>query len=238
MVYRADLPTSPDPANNSFTILSHERHLAAADPDLDRMGIHGGLSIWLRNNTAQIFGWAETAHDHWNGQNTNPNVIGYIHGQMVHILDVLDGLGAVQQDLPPGFAPDQRDANVAPIALIDTPHQTPPDFLNHTIFHLNSIAQIPGAAPDLRQHAGQVITALGMVHTWLEAVKKDAIAVLNDPQLNQPSSLAHLNDLASESGYAYTGQVDPLTGQLEHEGVQQIYNGIQHMIIFQLNKVD
>jgi eukaryotic-like serine/threonine-protein kinase len=237
MVYRADLPNTPDPANNNFTILSHERHLVAADPKLDQLGIHGGICDWLRNNTAQIFGWAETARDHWNGQKMNPSVIGYIHGQMVHILDVLDGLGAVKQDLPSGFVPDQRDANVARIALMNTPTQEPPDFLNHAIFHLNSIAHMPGTAPDLRQHAGKVITALSLVHTWLEAVKKDAIAVLNDQQLNQPSSLANLNDLVSKAGYAYAGQVDPLTGQLQ-EGVQQLYNDIQHMIVFQLNKVN
>ena len=61
--------------------------------------------------------------------------------------------------------------------------------------------------------------------------------MLNDQQLNQPSSLANLNDLVSKAGYAYAGQVDPLTGQLQ-EGVQQLYNDIQHMIVFQLNKVN
>ncbi len=236
-IYRADLPSTPDPANNNFSILDHERHLAAADPVLDQLGIHGGLGIWLHNNTAQIFGWAETARDHWNGPNTDPNVIGYIHGQMLHILDVLDGMGGVQHDLPPGLNPDQRDAAIARIALIDTPNSTPPDFLNHVIFHLNSIAQFPGATSDLRQRAGQILTSMGMMHPWLEKVKKDAIALLNDQQLNQPSSLANLNDLVNQAAYAYSGQVDPLTGQLQHEGVQQLYNDIQHLATFQLSKV-
>ena len=105
------------------------------------------------------------------------------------------------------------------------------------IFHLNSLAQFPGATSDLRQRAGKILTATGTVHTWLEAVKKDAIALLNDQQLNQPSTLATFNDLANNAENAYSGQVDPLTGQLQHEGVQQLYTDMQHLAIFQLNKV-
>jgi len=236
-VYHADLPSTPDPAQQNFSILDHERHLAAADPTLDKMGIHGGLGIWMRNNTAQVYGWAETSRDHWNGPHTDPNVIAYIHGQMVHVLDVLDGMSGVQHDLPPGFNPDQRDANVAQIALIDTPNQTPPDYLNHVIFHLNSIAQFPGAPSDLRQHTGLILNSTGMLHTWLEAVKKDAIALLNDQQLNQPSTLSTFNDLANNAEFAYSGQVDPITGKLQHKGVQQLYNDIQQLATFQLNKV-
>jgi len=236
-VFRADLPSTPDPAQQNFSILDHMRHLAAADPTLDQLGIHGGLGIWLLNNTAQVYGWAETARDHWNGPNTDPNVVAYIDGQMVHILDVLDGINGVQHDLPPGFNPDQRDANVAKIALIDTSNQTPPDFLNHVIFHLNSIAQFPGAPTDLRQSAGLILNSTGMLHTWLEAVKKDAIALLNDQQLNQPTTLSTFNDLANNAEFAYSGQVDPITLQLQHKGVQQLYNDIQRLATFQLNKV-
>lgn len=126
---------------------------------------------------------------------------------------------------------------MAHIALIDTPNQTPPDFLNHVIFHLNSIAQFPGAASDLRQRVGQIVTATGSEHTWLEAVKKDAITLLKDQQLNQSSTLATFNDLANNAEFAFLGQVDPLTGQLQHEGVQQLYNDMQHLAIFQLTKV-
>ncbi|MGZ3610851.1 MAG: serine/threonine protein kinase [Ktedonobacteraceae bacterium] len=235
-VYRADLPSTPDPAQQNFSILDHERHLAAADPTLDQMGIHGGLGIWLRNNTAQIYGLAETSRDHWNGPKTDPNVIVYIHGQMVHILDVLDGINGVKQDLPAGYSPDQRDATIAQIALIDTPNQTPPDFLNHVIFHLNSIAQFPGASSDLRQHTGVILNSTGMLHTWLEAVKKDAITLLNDQQLNQANTLATFNDLADNAEYAYSGQVDPLTLQVQHNGVVQVYDEIQRLATFQLNK--
>ncbi len=236
-VYRADLPSTPDPAQQNFSILDHERHLAAADPTLDQMGIHGGLGIWLLNNTAQVYGWAETSRDHWSGSNTDPNVIAYIDEQMVHILDVLDGISGVQHDLPPGFNPDQRDTNVAKIALIDTPNQTPPDFLDHVIFHLNSIAQFPGTPNDLRQRTGLILNSTGMLQTWLESVRKDAIAILNDQQLNQPTTLSTFNDLANNAELAYSGQVDPITLQVQHNGVVQIYNDIQRLATFQLNKV-
>ena len=235
-VYRADLPSTPDPAQQNFSILDHERHLAAADPTLDQMGIHGGLGIWLRNDIAQIYGWAETSRDHWSGPNTDPNVVAYIHGQMVHILDVLDGINGVKHDLPPGYSPDQRDATIAQIALIDTPNQTPPDFLNHVIFHLNSIAQFPGAPSDLRQHTAVILNSTGMLHTWLEAVKKDAITLLNDQQLNQPNTLSTFNDLADNAEFAYSGQVDPITLQVQHNGVVQIYDEIQRLATFQLIK--
>lgn len=235
-VFRADLPSTPDPAQQNFSILDHERHLAAADPTLDQMGIHGGLGIWLRNNTAQIYGLAETSRDHWSGPNTDPNVVAYIHGQMVHILDVLDGINGVKHDLSAGYSPDQRDAAIAQIALIDTPNQSPPDFLNHVIFHLNSIAQFPGAPSDLRQRTGVILNSTGMLHTWLEAVKKDAITLLNDQQLNQSNTLATFNDLANNAEYAYSGQVDPITLKVQHNGVVQIYDEIQRLATFQLNK--
>lgn len=239
-VYRADFPTTPDPADpNHFSLLDHYRHLLSGEPELDRLGVHGGLNIWLRNDTAQVFAWAETAKDHWNGPNTNPSVLGYIRGQVLHILDVLDGIGAVQQDLPTGTGPDQRDANVAQIALIDTPGQTPPDYVNHIIFHLNSIAQFPGASSGTRQLVNQIINAVNAVHSSLETVRNDAkqLVQLGDQQLAQTSSLALLNEMATAAEHAYAGQIDPVTGQMQHEGVLQIYSDIQQLVSFQLSPV-
>ena len=61
--------------------------------------------------------------------------------------------------------------------------------------------------------------------------------LLNDQQLNQANTLSTFNDLANNAEFAYSGQVDPITLQVQHNGVVQIYNDIQRLATFQLNKV-
>jgi hypothetical protein len=42
----------------------------------------------------------------------------------------------------------------------------------------------------------------------------------------------------NNAAYAYSGQVDPLTGQLRHAGVQQLYVDMQRLATFELKKVN
>jgi len=90
--------------------------------------------------------------------------------------------------------------------------------------------------PQLKRFVAIKYLHANMLHTWLEAVKKDAITLLNDQQLNQANTLATFNNLADNAEYANSGQVDPITLQVQHNGVVQIYDEIQRLATFQLNK--
>ncbi len=70
-------------------------------------------------------------------------------------------------------------------------------------------------APDLRALAIEINRGLDEEKGVLEQVRKDAKQLLrmDDAHVLQPWALATLNDLATQAQEAYTGQVNPSTGQ-------------------------
>lgn len=115
-VYHAAFPTQLGPDN--LSIYNHLQHLTSYDPELNKIGLFGGLNPWLYGNTAKVWGWALNAQSYWQGTNTPPLMAQFIRGQIIHILDVVDGAPTIQQD---GFQLDSRDTKIAQIGLIDGP---------------------------------------------------------------------------------------------------------------------
>jgi len=56
---------------------------------------------------------------------------------------------------------------------------------------------------------------------------------MNKDQLAQPQALSLLDDLVTNAQYAYTGQTDPLTGQLQG-GATWVCSNIQRIANFEL----
>src|SRR5207245_9588160 len=81
--YQARIPAIPVPGNpNHYSLLSHLRHLLAKDPDVESIGLHGGLNIMLYRNSVDIVVVANTARDDWH-RSTNKRII-------MHNVSVLD----------------------------------------------------------------------------------------------------------------------------------------------------
>jgi len=81
--------------------------------------------------------------------------------------------------------------------------------------------------------AAQITTDLNNVDHWLTQARSDAKQLLsfNSAQFVQPSSLSLLNDLATQTQYAYAGLFDQSTGQSKG-GAIGIYGNIQHLADF------
>jgi len=221
--YFAALPQKPDPNDtiHHFSMLDHLRYLLADDPMLSSIGQHGGLNTWLLKNTGKILEWATSARDDWDS-----GAAALMRDHFIRILDYLDGQADVQIDVPTGT----RLQVVAPIALIGTDTSLPSDYLHQISEHLSGIAQAPGETSDKRQLLIDINTAMNQVRTSLEHVRVDAKQLLgmSNAQLLAQSTLLLLDDMETQAFYAYNGQVDPSTGQLQ-AGVVQISYDIERL---------
>jgi serine/threonine protein kinase len=224
-VYYATISTTK---TQGFSLYDHLQHLTAYDPVEH---IKGGLAVWLNDNTARVWGWSIIAQGYWNGGQTGTSGADFIRGQAIHILDVIDGMN----NLPAGIAFDQRDTPIAEHGLL-APNQNSFGYIDHTTFHLVSVAASPGVTPDMQKQASSINQQLVNVRGWLEQVRKDAqqLVMLSDQQYQQASTLALLNDMELNADYAYNGQINPTTGQVQHAGIRQIVNEIQQLVVFNL----
>jgi serine/threonine protein kinase len=246
-VYHAAFPAIQKDATG-FTIYQHLQHLASNDPDLEKLNLHGGLNVWLISGTVKVWGWATSSQSYWNGAQTTLGAGGqaaFIQGQAVHILDVLDGVNNVGFDLPAGVNADQRDLHIAQVGILapngnnaTTSANLTLGYLDHILFHLNSIANAPGVTTELQQQIAPLPQEIARVRGWLSQVRADAkqIAAIdpNSPQYQQASTLVLLNDMAINADYALNGQINPTTGQLQYPGIRQISASIQGLVTFHL----
>jgi hypothetical protein len=215
---------------NHYSLLDHLRHLLARDPELEKLGLHGGLGIWLLRNTDKLVVWSQGAQNAWSKHDA-PSV----RTQLVSILDYLDGAAYVQADVPPGTGL-QVDPTIARVALLELDQQQdPPGYVKHIGLHLTSIANNPYATPSQKALASQLLDTLNVINAQFERMRTDAKRLVNmtDAQLLQPSSQAMLNDLAMQAQYAYNGRRDAATNSGQQEGVVQVYKDLQRLATFE-----
>jgi hypothetical protein len=64
----------------------------------------------------------------------------------------------------------------------------------------------------------------------LEKLRSDArqFVAMTNAQLNSPAALALLNDMVQQANFAYSGQVDPISGVM-HQGVVWIHAQAQSL---------
>jgi serine/threonine protein kinase len=216
----------------NLTVLDHLRHLLAQAPELQAIGLAGGLDIWLYRNTEKILEWSVSARDDWQTQS-----FPLLHRHIVRILDYLDGLSFVQQDAP------GEPVYVIPadgkIGLLDVdPSMMAHGFLYTVDEHLNALIQSPGATPDQRRLAAQVDNAVKNVETWLTNVRKNALQLerMSSAQLAQTTTRDNLLDtMADDASSAFAGRIDPDNGDVQG-GAIQIHYDIQRLATFDVER--
>ena len=234
--YNAELAQTSDPTDttNHYSLLDHLRFLLSEDPLLIQTGVAGGLSISFFRNTGSILEWAGSARDYWNTRGADA-----IHGQLLRILDYLDGISAVEADVPVGthVIVDKRLASIALLGTApnETQDQLSSDYLHLIGGNVSAIAQAPGVTEDQRRLAVEINAALNNMRNWLENVRKDAktLVLMSNAQLLQPSSLSILDDMQTQAFNAYAGRLDPSNNEIQ-EGVVQINFAIQHLATFDI----
>jgi eukaryotic-like serine/threonine-protein kinase len=226
--YYAAIPQTPGPGNPPYSLLDHLRHLLAKDPELQAVGLQGGLNVWTNRNIQQVLAWSEDARNDWDTQNFSS-----VNRKAIQILDYLDGSSEVAQDVPAG-TPIMTDPKIAQIGLLQFNQlQNPPGYLNHIALHLNGVLSSPGSTQYQRQLATQINTGIDNEQTWLGQVRKDAVqlAHMNNTQLAQQSTLMIINDMVTQATNAFNGYNNPSTGKLD-EGYTQIYLQVQKLATF------
>jgi serine/threonine protein kinase len=207
---------APNPTDqNHYSTLSHIRHLLAADPQLEAVGLQGGLSLWFNRNVNLVQNLAQNAQDSYTSGDTIK-----LHNQLINLLGYLDGTQDLAKDVPESN-PALTDVMSMGVGLVQIhAYQNPSSYLYHIGIHLSSLSTSTGVTTDQQRTIRDIITALGGVQRLLEEVRtisKQVIA-LSSTQLSQPEVKSQLATLVQLTTMAYNGQ-----DQEQQHGVKWIY---------------
>ena len=229
--YYGEIPHRPNPADKQDhdSLLDHIRYLLSAAPmmseTMNTTLIHGGLRTWVLLSTRNVLEWASAARG-----SDLPEAPPFLRIDLVRILDVLDGSALVQQDVPVG-TPLDVDPTLAQVPLLQVePGQQLPGSILQISLQLATIANSPDATPEQRQIAYQVTADLKLVTDALGRVREAAkqLLLLSDPQLAQPAALFLLDDLVEQANVAYSGMLNPASGEREG-GVLRIADQLERL---------
>ena len=238
--YYAEIPSVPSPTDTlHFSMLAHLRHLLVESPELSIRGLHGGLGFWFVRTTSTISGWANSARDAWRS-----NDAATVRDQVIRILDAIDGASFVHTDVTPG-TPLLADARTVQVALLGPAPTTPdppgyaygdevsPGYVYLISEHMAGAILSPQTTPDQRKLAVQINARLDEEKGLFEQIQHDAKQVerLSATQVLGTQALTILNDLATQAQNAYSGQLDPSSGQSEG-GALWIYGNLQRLAAF------
>src|SRR5579883_1020708 len=238
--YYAELAQVASPGDKlHFSKLDHLRHLLVESPELQARNLHGGLVIWLVQNTQRVLDLENNARDSWQAGNYATS-----RAQIVSLLDFLDSHTLARSELPPGSPAliSQHNADIALLGL-DPKNPDPPGYAyNNEVspgyvyligLHLSGMLLSPDVTQDQRNLALRVNTALEDVAHELIQVRSDALKLLqmSNGQFSQPTTLTTLNDMVTLSQSAYAGQLNQTSGQAQG-GVVWIYGNMQRLADF------
>lgn len=235
--YYAEIPQDQIPGDSpGFSALIHIRHMFYDETHIRVLGLKGGLDFWLSHNAEKIVELSASARDNWHGSNTTSENIGLMNDLYVRILDYLDGANNVHVDLPPN-TPVLTDPLSSKIALLTVaPEQKvqanfyydPFGYVDHSILHVGQVGKATDITPQMRQLTTQIVDALQNAGVLLQDVRQDAIKLYqmrnNPSQIQQDSTGALLDDMTTKALYAYIGQVNPNTNQVQPAILQAHYN--------------
>jgi serine/threonine protein kinase len=202
--YTGAISQTPNPTDqHHYSLLDHLRHLLAADPELEALGLHDGLSFWFYRNSGLVQQYAQSAQKSFAANNSVQ-----LYQQLVSLLDYLDGIKDVGRDVPAG-TPIFADTTSAQVGLLQLhADQNPPSYLYHIGLHLSGLLASPGATIGQRKVAISVVQALDTVSLLLEQVRAIArqLVAPGPDQLLQPQFKAQLTRLTQLATAAYSGQ--------------------------------
>ncbi len=234
--YAGSIPDTPTPDDaNHYSLLSHLRHLLAKDPTIERIGLSGGLDIWLYRNTGKILEWSSAARDDWAGGQAS---LALMRRQVDRVLDYLDGAAFVWRDVPPD-TPLLVDPKAGRIGLLEFDQgQNPPGYLAHIDLHLVGYSHSPGVTADQKRLATRIDAMLIAVTALLWKVHADAaqLSKMSDTALLTPQALSLLNDMYTNANDAFVGQPDPATGSVQG-GITQIHDELQRLSTIQVSTI-
>jgi serine/threonine protein kinase len=230
--YYAEIPQQPY-GSNGLSALDHIRHLFYKETKVAVLGLPGGLDVWLFRNTEAVLERAVSARDDYS---TTVDNSGLMRGLFTVILEYLDGSLNASIDLPGGVFNPPPETRVGLLSVVPAQQQAtdlsnnPPGYVDHFALHLNGVVQAPDATAQMRMLSTQMIEALNNTRNWLTQVRMYAkqLVVMNAAQLAQPSTLILLDNMLQYATYAYVGQLDPKTDQVQ-PGVLQVHYDVQKL---------
>ena len=214
-----------------FSLYDHIRHLLANDPNVQAVGLTGGLDIWLYRNTEKVLEWAGSARD---ADLPTTRNLQLVQRQLTRIIDYLDGISytQLQNDLP--GQPVLVDTTIARIGLLtfDPVNQKPPGYLYHIEKHLHEIEALPESSSTQKMLTLQIEQGINAINAWDETIRTDALTLshMSPAQLTGSGALSLLNEVATLANNALVGQVGP-QGQVT-DGVIQVHYAIQSLATF------
>jgi serine/threonine protein kinase len=235
--YYAEAPQAQIPNDTpGFSALTHIRHLFYNETSIRVLGLNGGLDFWMSRNAEKIVEWSVSARDDWAGNQTTPAQASLMTNLLISMLDYLDGSINVHIDVPPGtplvvdpFTSRVSLLTVVPDQQITTNYDhNPPGYLDHTMFHVGQVGKAIDISPQTRQLTVRILDELTRAETYLQGVRQDATKLFqirnNLAQIRQTSTQALLDDMTTKALYAYNGQIDPITNQVQPAILQAHYD--------------
>lgn len=228
LVYYAAFPEVQHSfGKDQFSVYDHISHLLANEDMTQAAGLSGGMDIWLYRNTEKILEWAGSARSADQPATRN---LPFVRRQLTRIIDYLDGIAYAQRDLP--GQPLLVDKTIARIGLLtfDPANQNPPGYLYHIDAHLHELTILPETTAAQKKLTLQIDQGINAVNAWDQAIRTDALKLLqmNDAQLS--TSLSLLDEVATLANNAFVGQANPLD-QVTY-GVTQIHYASQALATF------
>jgi serine/threonine protein kinase len=243
--YYAEIPQQQIPGKPpGFSALVHIRHLFYNETNIKVLGLPGGLDLWLYRNTEKILEFSASARDNWHGANTTAGDQGLMRDHFIRIIDYLDGVLHARDSLPPGtpFLADSTAARIGLLTVATTgqpaqPDKDPPGHINHIQVHVGETAKAPDVTPEMRKTSGQILDSVNRAKNWLTNVRKDVlqlVSIMSDlDKIRQPSTGVLLDDMVNQATFAYIGQLNPVTNQVEG-GVLQAHYDMQKLAAYTL----
>ena len=215
-------------------VTDHLRHLLVQAPELQKIGLTGGLDLWLFRNTEKLLEWTGSARDDFHtGQ------IDFMSRQIMRDFDYLDGISPSLKLDAPGHPVEISPTADAQISLLDLDqtHQFP-SLLYLLDVHLNALMQSRNDTAEQRVFATQIDKAIKNVEAWLTKLR--AYALQLEPHLFQqalltPANLIILNNMYNMALYAFAGRIDPTNGSVQ-EGVIQVHYDVQRLATLDISQ--
>lgn len=194
---------TPNPDDRDhYSLRDHLRHLLAADPELTKLGLEGGLTTWLQSNAQTVEQLAQQA-----AQSGTEKKSMDAHNQLARLRAYLEGSNQVTEDTL--HSPAARvDSPAARIGLLQIhAYQDPPSYLYHIDTHLMALVHSPGATAEQQKIAISINRELNSIQIVLQqvfAMTRDLVALpLN--QLLQPDSQRQFASLVHLTTAIYDG---------------------------------
>lgn len=194
--YHAAISQVPNPKDiTHYSLLNHLRHLLAVDPEIQKMGLQGGLDYWLFWNMQEIVTLTAFATKGFSIHNTRTT-----HNQLMCIMGYLDGQSYIHNDIPSGTN-IQVNPSLAQIGLLyGAPQQQIPASLTHIENHINGVYSSPGVTTGQRELASLLQNKMNNLNQQLIQVHLDAkqLANMSNTQLSQQTTHTLLQNMETQ----------------------------------------